>query len=292
MNENVKVLAWDGFALAARYFKPASTNGKSILINSATGVKQEFYRDFAKYLAEQGFHVYTFDYRGIGHSRPLKLSAIKSNLRDWAVLDVDAMISYIMSTHAQTKLIIIGHSVGGQLIGFSRLARKAEVFVMIGSQTPFIDNFEGTWLRIKLKTFWNFTLPVFTALFGYFPAKRLGLFEDLPKNVARQWARWAKTHHYAFDEHPEARAHFSSLEQRTLAISFADDQLAPKKAVQDLLGFFHRLRVDHWHFEPEEFLQKKVGHFGFFRRPMQPIIWAEVNKWIAQALTSSKPKAA
>jgi predicted alpha/beta hydrolase len=292
MNENVKVLAWDGYALAATHFKPTSPNGKVVLINSATGVGQVFYKEFASYMATQGFHVYTFDYRGIGLSRPKSMRSIKSNLYDWAVLDVDAIISYIMTCHGQMKLVIIGHCVGGQLIGLSRLSKKADAFVMIAAQTPFIGNYQSTWMRLKLNAFWNFILPILTSVTGYFPASRLGLSEDLPQNVAKQWARWAKTHHYAFDEHPEARANFSTLEQRTLAISFSDDKLAPRKAVDDLLNFFHRLRIDHWHFQPEEFLQKEVGHFGFFRKPMQPVIWAEVNRWINQNMSVIKPKAA
>jgi predicted alpha/beta hydrolase len=75
-------------------------------------------------------------------------------------------------------------------------------------------------------------------------------------------------------------------------ISFSDDRLAPKKAVDDLLSFYHRLRVDHWHFSPDEFLQKRVGHFGFFRKPMKTVIWSEVNKWIQQSMTITKTRAA
>jgi predicted alpha/beta hydrolase len=153
MNENIKVLAWDGYGLSAIYFKPVTPNGRVILINSATGVKQTFYQDFAAYLSTQGFHVYTYDYRGIGASRPSRMASIQADMRDWAILDMDAVISLIMTTHSQSKLIIIGHSVGGQLIGFSRLAKKAEAFVMIAAQTPYVGNYERGWMRFKLNIF-------------------------------------------------------------------------------------------------------------------------------------------
>jgi predicted alpha/beta hydrolase len=202
------------------------------------------------------------------------------------------MISYITSAHQHQKLIIIGHSVGGQLIGISRLAKKAESFIMIGSQTPYWKNFSGGWNRIKLLTFWKVMIPVFTPLFGYFPASLLGLFEDLPRNVAKQWARWAKSNKYVFKEMPFLKEQFASLEQRTLMISFTDDELAPLPAVEDLKKHFSSLKINHWHVSPSDSLQKSIGHFGFFKSLMEPLLWNEVNLWMKGSTALKNNKAA
>ncbi|MEJ2417719.1 MAG: hypothetical protein P8Y45_12485 [Exilibacterium sp.] len=45
---------------------------------------QFFYRDFAHYLATQGYHVWTFDYRGTGE--PLKGSMRRSAPLMWHLL--------------------------------------------------------------------------------------------------------------------------------------------------------------------------------------------------------------
>ena len=42
------------------------------LVNSATGVKQQTYYDFAQYFADNGYTVITYDYRGISLSKPQK----------------------------------------------------------------------------------------------------------------------------------------------------------------------------------------------------------------------------
>lgn len=291
MKEVVDVVARDGLSLSATWFMTDTPQEKVILINAATGVTQNYYAEFAAWLTTLGFNVYTFDYRGIGNSRPKNLRHLLSDMKDWSN-DVDALISHIARVHPRSQLVILGHGIGGQLIGMSQLSRHADAFVMIGSQTPYWKNYEGFWMRLKLLFFWYVTIPFTTKLVGYFPAAKLGLFEDLPADVARQWSRWAKTQNYIFDELPGARSIFEMLSQRALMISFSDDELAPHRAVLDLKGFYKNLKFDHWHFQPEDVLQKKVGHFGFFKKRMEPALWRETVSWIYKTLSAQKKKAA
>src|SRR5688572_2374649 len=205
MKESLKVLTTDGYVLSATRFNPEKSNNKIILINSATGVKQRYYENFAFFLATQGFHVYTYDYRGIGGSRPKKLRGFSASMKDWGTLDYHSMLQNIFQTHRQAKVIVIGHSVGGQLIGFSPASAQVDVVVMIGAQTPYWRNYSGVLMSVKLYSLWYILIPFLSKTFGYFPAKKIGLFEDLPAGVATQWARWAKTQNYAFDELPEMK---------------------------------------------------------------------------------------
>src|SRR5690349_1469081 len=139
MKEVVHVLTRDGFELSATWYIADNPEEKVVLINPATGVKQSYYSDLAAYLARQGLNVYTFDYRGIGKSRPSKLKNLLCDMKDWAK-DVDAMIGHITRFHSSSQLVILGHSVGGQLIGMSNLSRHADALIMIGSQTPYWKN--------------------------------------------------------------------------------------------------------------------------------------------------------
>ena len=45
----------ENIPISVKVFEPQISNGKVLLINSATGVKQQIYFSFAKYLAEKGF---------------------------------------------------------------------------------------------------------------------------------------------------------------------------------------------------------------------------------------------
>lgn len=291
MKESIRVIARDGILLSATWFIADNPQEKVVLINSATGVKQQFYHDFAEYLATQGFNTYTFDYRGIGESKPDDITNLLSDMKDWSK-DVDALITHINRVHSQAKLIVLGHSVGGQLMGMSSLMKRAEALVMIGSQTPYWRNYKGAWMKLKLLFFWYFLIPATTKLFHHFPASLFRMFEDLPGNVALQWARWAKSPDYIFKELPNLRTSFKSLEQPALLVSFTDDEIAPLRAVMDLRKHYVNLKIDHWHLSPEDVLQKKIGHFGFFRRKMEPLAWKEVVSWILKNSASPKYKAA
>jgi predicted alpha/beta hydrolase len=291
MKEVVRVLARDGYELSGTWFIADDPNEKVILINSATGVKQGYYADFAAFLAKQGFNVYTYDYRGIGASRPSNLSNLICDMKDWAK-DMDAMIGNITRFHSSSQLIILGHSVGGQLIGMGNLSRQADAMIMISSQTPYWKNYGGGLMRIKLLMLWYVLIPSLTKIFGYFPSSSLGLFEDLPRRVARQWARWAKSPEYFTNELPSLKSSFERLDQKTLMISFADDDLAPYKAVIDLKKYYPRLKFDHRHYTPEDVMQQKVGHFGFFKKRTDSALWQELGLWINQALPAHSNRAA
>ncbi len=280
MKESLKIVTTDATVLSATRFIPDKPNGKVVLINSATGVKQHYYEKFCMFLADRGYHVYTYDYRGIGASRPKKLSGYTASMKDWGMYDYESMLKNIFQTHSQSKVIVIGHSVGGQIIGFSPASAKVDLVVMVGSQTPYWKNYPGFWTAAKLFLFWYITIPFFTKLTGFFPAKKLGLFEDLPAGVAKQWSRWAKSENYVFDEQPELKLQFSKLHLNALMISAADDTLAPLKAVQDIMRNYPGIKWSHWHLKPEDILQKKIGHFGFFKKKMQDNLWPEIATWI------------
>ena len=56
--------------LQARQYAPDATPLAAVLIAPAMGVNQDYYADFAAWLAREGYLVLTFDYRGMGASRP------------------------------------------------------------------------------------------------------------------------------------------------------------------------------------------------------------------------------
>src|SRR6218665_152826 len=119
MMTEIKIRTRDLYMLSARHFIPPEANGIVIIINPATGVKQSFYAHFAAYLAHQGFHVYTYDYRGIGASRFGSLKKFNASFLTWGEMDYGAVVSYIKQRHPQFSISVIGHSLGGQLFGLS-----------------------------------------------------------------------------------------------------------------------------------------------------------------------------
>jgi predicted alpha/beta hydrolase len=292
MKESLRIHASDGFPLAVTSFIPKKANGHVLLINSATGVKQQFYVDFATRLSEQGFRVFTYDYRGIGNSKPNTLKKFSASMHEWGTLDYHAILKYIFLTYTDSRTTVIGHSVGGQIIGMSPLSENVDRIVTVGAQTPFVGNFGSGLGKLKLLFFWYALIPVFTSLFGYFPASKLRLFEDLPANVARQWAAWAKTRNFVMEEFPFMKQRFNALHQDALMISFSDDEFAPPRAVKNLMSFFTNLQWSHWELKPQDFRLQKLGHFSFFRANVGIQKWESLTRWITKASSLEESKAA
>ncbi|ATB34712.1 alpha/beta hydrolase [Cystobacter fuscus] len=71
--ERTTLLASDGYSLTATRFGAGSPLRGHIVVAGATGVPQTFYARFAGYVASRGFTTLTFDYRGIGQSKPASL---------------------------------------------------------------------------------------------------------------------------------------------------------------------------------------------------------------------------
>ena len=87
--------AADGYSLAATLRRPAAGQEKGfVLVASATAVPRQYYARFAGHLAARGFGVMTFDYRGVGGSRPSSLRGFACRMRDWAALDIPAAVDF------------------------------------------------------------------------------------------------------------------------------------------------------------------------------------------------------
>ena len=73
MPESVALHCTDGFTLAAQLWRPAGAERGAVIISCATGVLSRYYARYANFLTEHGFAALTYDFRGIGGSRPQRL---------------------------------------------------------------------------------------------------------------------------------------------------------------------------------------------------------------------------
>ncbi|WP_020530797.1 alpha/beta hydrolase family protein [Flexithrix dorotheae] len=279
--KEIQVLAQDGFELGAKTFLPEDSKEVVFLISSATGVKQNYYEHFAQWLAEKGYQTFTFDYRGIGKSKPGSLKGFEAYMQDWGKLDLEGMIRHIKQEFPNKKLLVIGHSVGGQLFGLTPACQMADGFVGVGSQMGYWKLWPVSHWP-KLLFFWKCLIPVMNPIFGFFPAKKLGLFEDLPKGVAAQWQQWGTSPDYLFKYLPEEKENYEKIRKPFLAVSFSDDEFAPKKAVDRLVGFYANADMKHIHLTPDSVGVKRLGHFAFFRKKYENRLWPMVLEWATE----------
>lgn len=267
-----------GHSLAATYFYGLKTNNKTLVISSATGVLQGYYKKFATYFAMLGYAVYTFDYYGIGRSgselRILKRNSI--DLKSWGSNDQAAVVAYAKEQQPENELILLTHSVGGQILGFNSRYLHIDKVVMVASQSGYWKFFKGLHYP-KMWLFWNVMIPTLTPIFGYFPARKVGLFENLPKQMVYQWAKWGRKPNYMMHYHNVDDYYFDKIEGPMLSISFPKDHFAPKNAVDWLTRQFTRTNVKRYH-HPDEGPQP--FHFGYFRERFKDPLWTMTHDWI------------
>lgn len=274
--------AADGYPLAATLFEPGQAARAMVLIASATAVPQGYYAKFARYLASQDFRVVTFDYRGIGRSKPKGgLRGFEARMRDWAALDLTAAVDYADSLAEGKPLLYVGHSFGGQALGQLPNNHKISRALFAASQIGYWKLFPApekyrVWFMLRVLG------PALYTMFGYVPGK-LGMGEDLPKGVFREWAGWCMKPRYLYDDETlETRKNFPNYHGALRAIGMSDDDWAPPATVAGLLAGYTGTAPEHITVTPESVGQKKIGHFGYFREPSREPLWREAAEWLGR----------
>ena len=75
------------------------------MVSAAFATAAGFYEAFAEALARAGFAAITYDYRGIGASRPAGMRGFPATLTDWAVLDMAGVVRWVHDTHRPRRLL-------------------------------------------------------------------------------------------------------------------------------------------------------------------------------------------
>ncbi|TVZ40949.1 putative alpha/beta hydrolase [Alteromonadaceae bacterium 2753L.S.0a.02] len=272
----------DGFDLTATQFTPETPNNQVILISAASGVRQHYYFNFAIFLSEHGFTVYTYDYRGIGLSLDRSVRKTHATYQIWATQDYEAMVDYIAQQHPGKSYALVGHSFGGNGAGMTLATNKFNKIVTVAAALTY-------WRYAARHKQWLILLnayvfaPVTSWVLGYFPAKAKGLGENLPYGVAQQWRRGlTDPDSIVAIAHPEHN-HYSEITTKMLMISIEDDWISTAAGVDALAAHYQNAEVERRHIRLEETRHDKIGHIDFFRKRFADDLWQIPLAWLTQA---------
>jgi len=281
----LRISALDGYALGARRYGDQSA-GPYVVIAGATAVKQAYYARFAAWLALQGATVLTFDYRGVGDSRPHSLRRFDARMRDWGDQDLEAVLRFALSEKGERPLHLIGHSVGGQLLGLAPSAQQLSRIVTVASQSGNWRHWSGL-PRLQMLTVFFAMIPLFGNALGYVPGW-LGMGEDLPGGIALEWAKWARHPDYLI-AYVSSREDYAKLSAQWLALSIDDDTYAPRAAVDSLHALYSGASIERRHLTPKDVGALSIGHFGFFRSTFEASLWAMASQFLLRPVEARFP---
>ena len=285
VSQSFKETAADGFVLGGFTWRQAlpDTQRPVVIINAATSVHCRHYSRFADYLFANGFDVITYDYRGIGESRPGSIKGLNASWTDWGALDFEAMLRRAQREFSGQPIDVVGHSFGGCAAGLGESGQVIRRLVTVGAQFAYWRDYapEQRW---RMFGKWHLLMPLLTLFCGYFPGKRLGWLEDTPAGVVRDWS----TPTARYERRPSGRAMlartghlpFANLRAQTLAISISDDPYGTIAAIERLLNYFSHAPNTHLRIDPQDIGEQQVGHFAFFRSAYQATLWPIALNWL------------
>lgn len=276
----VTLEARDGRQLAGLLLSAARARG-ALSINAATGFRREFYLRFAHYCAARGYHALVYDYRGIGASAIQPLTRESACMSDWGRLDMPAALALLAQRFPQLPLAVLGHSVGGQLIGCMPNQSRARAFVMIATSTGYWRR-QRVPFRYQALIFWKVYGPWMLHRLGYVPRGVVWAGESLPREVFLQWRRWCLSPQLlgagldpALDERD-----FAAVRAPLLSCGFSDDPIATRAAVEALLRSYPNAQLERRWTTPREAGVRRIGHHGFFAECHRDSLWRGVLDWV------------
>lgn len=268
--------------------------GVVVAIAPAMGVRAGFYRAVAASLAAHGLTAISFDLRGNGGH-----SVRRMNGRDWGyeemvVNDFDAVIMALRQRFLGRKIVVLGHSLGGQLASLyaGRFPGRLDGLILVASCMVDWRGWNGVSKFQRL--FQYFNIAMITSLLGYFPGERLGFAGNEPRGQMRDWVASAITGKYrprgATIDYESALA---TVSIPVYALTFAADPYAPASACKKLLMKMPNAQVCHEDIGGLRARASVAAHFNWAKeRPVgesmeEPMVVPLVQRWLTESFTPS-----
>ncbi|WP_180022117.1 alpha/beta fold hydrolase [Acinetobacter sp. YH16044] len=282
-SEKLTIHCQDGYSLSARFY-PHQTELKQalpVLICPATGITKQFYNSYATWLSQQGYDVLVFDFRGIGESLHSLLKQSTASIVQWGQLDIPAAIDALISKTQAPKVILLGHSAGGQLLGIVPNYDKVAKVVAVSGSTGHVKDLKGR-TKLLAPVMFNVIFPIARYTIGYGPTNAIGMGENLPKDVAREWAEFCSKPGYVINALGKTVQHdfHQQVSCPITAVWSSDDEIATEANVKDLLRLYPNASTQMIELKPKETGHKAIGHMLMFKSSHQnlwPIIEQQLH---------------
>jgi predicted alpha/beta hydrolase len=276
----IEIACADGIVLKGHHWCAARPDVEGIVvINPATGVRADYYHHYARFLSAHGFEVITFDYRGIGLSRPERLTRCGWDWKQWGERDVEAVIAQALTSGLPVS--IVGHSIGGVLTGYAPSAAQVSRMMTMGAQYAWWRDYPAE-KRRRMVLKWHLLMPALTALAGYFPGRRLNWLEDLPDGVAYQWGCGGRELEARRDAATRAAIHarFAAIRAPILAIGVTDDPFGTRAAISRAHGYYAGAALTKVMLAPGDLAVESIGHFDLFHARHAMGFWLDTLLWL------------
>ncbi|MCO5248691.1 MAG: alpha/beta hydrolase [Chitinophagales bacterium] len=277
--QDIEIKCSDNTTIKGSLYKSDHLKG-AVLIAPATGIKRQFYHDFAEWLAEHGYGAITYDNQGIGGSLKGSIRLCPASLVSWGKVDQTAGLERLKQEFPDTKYHLVGHSAGGQLVGLMENAEDLSSVFNYACSSGSLRNLKGGF-KLQAYFFMYVFIPVSNKLINYTNTPLMNMGEPLPQKVASQWSEWCRGKGYIeMALGKTIRKHsYDTLDIPSLWVNATDDDIAINKNVDDMTRVFKKLQVERLTLKPSDESFENIGHMDFFRRNHRSL-WRYAINWL------------
>ncbi len=273
-----KIVTTDNVTLYGELFRCQDAKG-IVLVNPGTATKTSFYKPFVEFLVSNGFHVFLWNYRGFGESKTETLKGSSYRYSDIGFYDIPAAIDSVKAMYPDLPLYCIGHSAGGQQIGLASNFDKIDGLIVVAASAGYFS-YMPLGYRIKANFFFRIFVPLFSAIYGYVPASKFDLMEDLSAPLAKEWGDWCKEKELFFSKKfygktiPEGTCKHFKMPIHVFVAD--DDEICTKRNMNSFWkNVVSSKGIQFTEYRALEFPSKEIGHFGYFKRANRKI-WDDI----------------
>ncbi|WP_462163449.1 alpha/beta hydrolase family protein [Pseudoalteromonas xiamenensis] len=278
MKSTIQITTEDHVTLTATCIE--SSNAKAVvLVNPGTATNTSFYLPFCEFLVANGYHIVLWNYRGFCESKTTELNVCNYRYSDIGRYDMPAVIDEVKERFPNLPLYCIGHSAGGQQIGFARNRDKLDGLIAIAVSAGYFPYMPLSY-RIKANFFFRFFAPITLALFNYVPAKTFNFMEDLPRGFAKEWGAWCSEKHLFFSEKFYGQSipsgAYKDFQAPIYVFSADDDEISTERNISNFWQHVSSEQpITYKRYDSAAFPKKSIGHFGYFRKTNMAI-WHDI----------------
>ncbi|PHQ51440.1 alpha/beta hydrolase [Streptomyces cinnamoneus] len=285
------ITAPDGARLTVRALAHEDPTTPVVVLLPAMGMAARHYTPLVRTLHRRGMTVVTTDLRGHGESRPLPGRGVGFGYREIVEHDVGAVLRRVREAFPHAPVLLLGHSLGGQLglvhCGLYQPDVAGVVLVATGSAwyRCFGPLAGPRWLLLSQ------LYAAGAALLGYWPGERLGFAGRESARLIRDWARQVRTGRYEVPgAHGDYEAALRQVRLPVLAVDVESDDLAPPRAVAHLCGKMPAARVDRWHYARSAAGGRPLDHFRWIRHHRGLV--ERITTWASEVVPETAGRAA
>lgn len=280
--EAISLVTEDGVRLQLQHYRASLNNSAAILITPAMGAHAHAYRHIAAAFAERGHAVMVLDPRGSGESDGRPSRDVDFGVYEFLKYDWSAAVNELERQYPQQKLVLLGHSFGGQLNCAYAGMNPGRIYAVINLCSSWLHfrSFGPAYQQVATAMFYGL-MRLSAEVLGYAPGDKLGWGARFARTHIRDWSRWGLTGRYRYHNGGDLADALGALTAPVFAVSFTDDaRLGPAAACDDFCRRLYRARITRRDFDPDEVGKSSVGHFGALKDA--PIFWNIVDGWISE----------